>query len=71
MYHCQTKSKKLRNIDNTLGQFLKAEQMQRSIDVKHFKRFYAGKPTKKYLQFKEQVERAQNINHNEILNSLL
>lgn len=61
MYKKQTESKKYRNLDKTLGAYFKTEQYYEQLNRKHFKKQYAGKPTKKYLKLTQQIQRAENI----------
>lgn len=50
MYENQTKSKNSRNTDKLLNRYMKSEQLIEQIFEKNFKKYYAGKPTKKYLK---------------------
>jgi hypothetical protein len=61
MYECQTQSKKLRALNNTLGAYFNTDQYYSQLYKKHFKKTYAGKPTKKYLWLMEHINRAERI----------
>jgi hypothetical protein len=61
MYECQTQPKKIRGLNDALGTYLKAEQYYTQLNKKHFKKTYAGKPTKKYLWLMERINRAESI----------
>ena len=66
MYEKQTQSKKSRYLDKTLGVYFRSEQLFEQLYKKHFKKQYAGKPTKKYLKLTQQIQRAESIPHHEI-----
>ena len=57
MYETQTQSKKYRQLDKTLGAYLKEDELYSQLYQKHFKKTYAGKPTKKYLRIIEQIKK--------------
>ena len=58
MYETQTQSKKYRQLDKTLGAYFRTDQLYEQLYKKHFKKTYAGKPTKKYLRIMEQIQKA-------------
>ena len=66
MYETQTQSKKYRQLDKTLGAYFIIDDLYSQLYQKHFKKTYAGKPTKKYLRIMEQIQRAKNIQYHEI-----
>lgn len=66
MYDCQTKSKYYRKLDKTLGAYFKTDQPYEQQYSKHFKKHYAGKPTKRHLRIMEQIQRAERIPYHEI-----
>jgi hypothetical protein len=66
MYECQIQSKKLRGLNNTLGAYFKSDQYYSQLYKKHFKKAYAGKPTKKYLWIMERINRAESIDIRDI-----
>ncbi|WP_053969747.1 hypothetical protein [Mangrovimonas sp. ST2L15] len=61
MYESQTKSKKYREMDKTFGVYFKADMLFEQLYQKHFKKTYAGKPTKKYLRLLEQIEMYESV----------
>ncbi len=71
MYEKQTRSKKWRQLDKTLGLCLRTEQIFEQLYQKHFKIHYAGVPTKKYLKLTRQLKRIENLDTNEITKALL
>lgn len=66
MYESQTRSKYTRQLDGTLGAYFQIDQFYDQLNQKHFKRFYAGKPTKKYLKIITQIQKAEGISFNEV-----
>jgi hypothetical protein len=59
MYETQTYSKKNRDIFKLLGGL--NDKLYRELNKKHFKKSYAGKPTKKYLKLINQINKTENI----------
>ncbi len=66
MYEKQTQSKKYRNLDKTLGAYFKTDELFEQLYRKHFKKQYAGKPTKRYLRLNRQIQKAESIPYCEI-----
>ena len=66
MYEIQTQSKKYRQLDKTLGAYFKTDDLYSQLYQKHFKRTYAGKPTKRYLRIMGQIQKAESIPFHEI-----
>ena len=66
MYVTQTQSKKYRQLDKTLGAYFKIDNLYSELYKKHFKKTYAGKPTKKYLRVIEQIQKAESIPYHDI-----
>ena len=64
MYEKQTQSKKSRYLDKTLGEYFQTDQLFEQLYKKHFKKQYAGKPTKKYLKLTQQIQIAEIISIN-------
>ncbi|PRY90857.1 hypothetical protein [Mongoliibacter ruber] len=71
MYETQTQSKKYRRLDKTLGVYFKCESLYSELYKKHFKKTYAGKPTKKYLRLIEQIQKAESIPYHEVERAIL
>ena len=71
MYETQTQSKKHRQLDKTLGAYLRTDDLYSLLYQKYFKKTYAGKPTKKYLRITEQIKKAEKIPYQEIEGLLL
>lgn len=66
MYECQTQSKKTRLLYNTLGPFFKSDKLYGELHKKHFKKLYAGKPTKKYMRIMDEIKKAESIPLHEV-----
>jgi hypothetical protein len=71
MYETQTQSKKYRQLDKTLGAYIKSDNLYSELYKKNFKKTYAGKPTKKYLRIMEQIQKAESIPYHEIERAML
>ena len=71
MYEKQTHSKKYRGLDKTLGVYFQKEQLFEELNKKNLKKYYAGKPTKRYWKLTCQLKQAQRISVNEIERALL
>ena len=66
MYETQTQSKKYRQLDKTLGAYFKSDNLYSELYKRNFKKYYAGKPTKKYLQIIKKIQKAESIPYHEI-----
>ena len=66
MYECQTQSKKYRQIEKTYGAYFDLEKLYDQLYKKHFKKFYAGKPTKKFVSLQKQLDKANSFSLQEI-----
>lgn len=71
MYESQIQSKKYRQLDKTLGVHFRIDDLYSQLYQKHFKKTYAGKPTKKYLRIMEQIQKAESIPLYEIERAML
>lgn len=63
MYECQTRSKTWREWEKAFGSDFEIERNYEQIYQKHFKKYYAGKPTKRYLQIIKKIQQAQTTCH--------
>lgn len=66
MYSKQTHSKKWRQIESVYGCFFNNEQYYEEIYSKHFKKYYNGKPTKRYLKLMSKIKQANRISADDI-----
>ncbi|CAM1366091.1 conserved hypothetical protein [Tenacibaculum litopenaei] len=71
LYETQTLSKKYRKLDKTFGVYFRTDDLYSQLYKKHFKKTYAGKPTKKYLLIMEQIQKAESIPYHEIERAML
>ena len=71
MYEKQTQSKKSRYLDRTLGVYFRSDQLFEQLYKKHFKKQYAGKPTKKYLKLTMQLKTIEGITAKDIESAML
>jgi len=63
MYEKQTQSKKYRGLDKTLGAYFQTDHLFEQLNKRHFKKQYAGKPTKRYLRIANRISKSENIVH--------
>lgn len=62
MYKKQTESKFYRDLDKgAWGASPKIEEIHKQLYSKHFKSFYRGKPTKRYLRLLKELERIERL----------
>lgn len=66
MYESQTKSKKWRQMESLFDCFFSGEKYYEELNSKHFKRFYNGKPTKRYLRLMRKVNDADKYSVKDI-----
>lgn len=59
MYERQTWSKSYRDIDKAFGAGFYLDKLCAELYKKGFKRFYKGKPTKRYLWLRQKIERIE------------
>ncbi len=71
MYETQTQSKKYRQLDKISRVYFKIDDLYSQLYKKHFKKTYAGKPTKKYLRIIKQIQKAESIPYHEIERAML
>ncbi len=65
MYECQTQSKYMRKLEKLYGAYYDTEKLYDELYSKNFKKFYAGKPTKKYKRIKNQLKKASQVNYSD------
>ena len=61
MYESQTESKRYRYLSKTLGAYFKIDLLYDQLYQKHFKKTYAGKPSKRYLRIMKQIRRSESL----------
>lgn len=66
MYSKQIQTKKWRQIEKVYGNYFDKEKYIDILYSKHFKKYYNGKPTKKYLKMIEKINDANRFSANDI-----
>jgi hypothetical protein len=66
MYETQTKSKKWREIEKVYGSYFDQEKYFEKLYSKHFKKYYGGKPTKRYLKLMKRIDSIEKMPDMEI-----
>ncbi len=66
MYESQTQTKKWRNMEKVYGCYFDSENCYKELYSKHFKKYYKGKPTKRYTKLKKIIDASERIDHNDI-----
>lgn len=64
MYDSQIQSKYYRGLDKVLGAYFRSDNLYEELYKKHFKKYYAGKPTKRYLRIMQEIEKGENVPYN-------
>ncbi len=70
-YEKQVQSKYYRHLEKTYGPLFQQEKLYKQLHVHHFKRFYNGKPTKRYLKVMAQIAAAAKISERDLINAML
>ncbi len=71
MYELQTFSKKDRDLVRLMTPKFEEKKLSNELDVKHFKRYYAGKETKRFKKIQAQLHLAKKLSLKEMLYSLI
>lgn len=66
MYEKQTQSKYARMLDSKYGIVFRTDELYSQLRQKHFKRFYAGKPTKRYQKLSAMILKADSVSLEEM-----
>ena len=53
-------------MERVYGAFFDNDKIYKELYGKHFKKFYNGKPTKRYLKLLSKIKQAENIDYREI-----
>src|SRR5690625_7235669 len=61
MYYTQTRCKLMRHLETKFGDMVGIHRLYDKIHQKHFKKYYNGKPTKRYKKLMERINKAQSI----------
>ena len=71
MYSKQTRSKQWRNMDKIFGNYFDNDELYRELYSKNFKKFYKGKPTKRYMKLMNKIKASERFTASEIESLLL
>lgn len=71
IYDTQTKPKSYRLMEKTFGAYFDIENYYEEIYSKHFKKFYKGKPTKRYKRLLELIDKAEYITAEQLERSMV
>jgi len=63
MYESQTRSKQWRGWEKSFGSYFEEEECYNEIYSKHFKKYYRGKPTKRYAKLMSKIELGDRLSH--------
>lgn len=66
MYEKQTYSKHGRSLDKFFGAYFGTDKAYEQIYSKHFKKYYAGKPTKKYLKLLQKIKESESVSMEQV-----
>jgi len=70
MYEKQTYSKYGRSLDLAFGDLFGMDKAYEQIYSKHFKKYYAGKPTKKYLKLLQKIKKSESVSMEKVNSAL-
>lgn len=71
MYECQTQSKRYRDLEKLYGAHFRLDRNYEQLYKKHFKKKYAGKPTKRYLKIMKDIHRGEMVSYLEAERAML
>lgn len=57
MYENQTESKKMRQFTKVMGPYYRIDKVIQEFNSKHFKNFYNGKPTKRFVRLNKKLNK--------------
>lgn len=70
MYSCQAESKRERDMRTDFGCFFQVENAYKEIYKKHFKKYYNGQPTKRYIRLNRIVQKGSRIDPERLLQAI-
>jgi len=70
-YEKQIQSKHYRHIEKTFGPVFQQEKLYEQLYAKHFRKFYNGKPTKRYLKIMAQLQAAGRVSEQDLINAMI
>jgi len=66
LYSKQTHSKKWRSMEKNYGSYFDSENSYSELYSKHFRKYYKGKPTKKYLKLLQKFSEIEKVTTSDI-----
>ena len=69
-YEKQIQSKQYRHLEKTFGPVFQQEKAHEQLYEKHFRKFYNGKPTKRYLKIMAKLRAAVCISETDLINAM-
>ncbi|WP_262245970.1 hypothetical protein [Parapedobacter soli] len=71
MYECQTQSKRYRDLERLYGAHLRLDSNYEKLHKKHFMKYYAGKPTKRYQKILREIQRGESVPYQEVERAMI
>jgi len=71
MYEKQTYSHNNRTLYKKWDQLFSTDKVYEQLYSKHFKKFYAGKPTKQYLKLMRKIQAAEGVSEKDLMALIL
>jgi len=71
MYESQTRSKYSRFLYAHFGAYFKLDELYSELYSKNFKKFYNGKPTKRYLKIMQKINQAERVEPMDVQKALM
>ncbi len=68
MYESQTRSKSWRTMEKVYGSYFELDRHYEELYSKHFKKFYNGRPTKRYLKLMRKINEGERFPISEMKN---
>ncbi|HVI43492.1 MAG TPA: hypothetical protein VM802_01425 [Chitinophaga sp.] len=69
-YDKQIQSKYYRYLEKIYGPYFKSDDLYSELHSRHFRRFYKGKPTKRFVKICRQLKAAEGVNENDLVNEM-
>lgn len=70
-YEKQIQSKQYRQLERMFGPVFQREKLYEQLYTKHFRKFYNGKPTKRYLKIMAKLQAAASVNEADLINAMV
>jgi len=61
LYSKQAESKTWRQLEKVYGAYFDSDRLYEELYSKHFKKYYKGKPTKKYIKLMQRIKKAESV----------